>query len=306
MKLQPECLIISRIVLDDIHHSETESDSGILGGSGFWAAFGAALVTDEVAVTCKVGADFQEYFPVLERLGIRLDGLVRVPGPTSRTVVTYPEHEERHEEPLPDWDYHVAMRTVAQEFPSSVSSPRSIYVFRAQHQGFWEGLFEITDSTIPILWEIPGAVCNSENVDWVKTILPHVTVLSLNEEEAKGLTGTQETQDQLEALHVLGARTIVLRRGALGSAASDGTQIYYSAPPKTTRVIDVTGAGNSFSGAFIAAWHKSHGDIRFSTAAGMAASAVAIGQIGPPESLEQGRDLWQSFMNEINVSGKQV
>src|SRR5690606_27439762 len=114
----------------------------VLGGSGFWAAFGAAIYSDEVAHTSKVGPDFAPFAPLYAELGIRTDGLVQVDRPTSRTVVTYPEPEERHEEPLPSWEAHVAMRTVAEEFPEPVRDPRAYYVFRGWHEGFWEGLDE--------------------------------------------------------------------------------------------------------------------------------------------------------------------
>ena len=298
----PSVLVVSRIVLDDIHHSKSSADLGILGGSGFWAAFGAALVADQVAVTCKVGADFEPYFQVLQRLGIRSDGLVRTEGTTSRTVVTYPEDEERHEEPLPNWDYHVAMRTVFAEFPTSVSKPRSMYVFRGRHDKFWEDLFENTPEATPIVWEIPGSICTPEDQDWVSSILAKVSVLSINESEAQSLTGAANLEEQIQKLHELGAVNIVLRRGSLGCVASDGSQTLSSAPPASSVAVDVTGAGNTFSGAFTAAWSESGGDLAYATAAAMAGSAVAIGQVGPTESLEQGRLRWAKFMAEINVS----
>lgn len=298
--VQPSVLVVSRVVLDDLHHADGTKDLGILGGSGFWAAFGASLVTDDAAVTCRVGTDFEPYYPVLERLGIRADGLVRDGDLTSRTVVTYPRPGERHEEPLPSWDAHVAMRTMASEFPASVAQPGAYYVFRAFHPGFWEDFFERRDPAAPLLWEIPASICDAEHRVQVGEVLRHTDVLSLNEEEAEGLTGHADEVDQLVALHELGAKVVALRLGSRGCITSDGQARYRAAPPPG-EAIDVTGAGNTFSGAMIAAWSQAPGDLLNATTAAMAASAVTVAQVGPAKDVADGRSRWAQHRNQIQA-----
>lgn len=297
---QPSVLVVSRIVLDDLHHHDGTHDLGILGGSGFWAAFGASLVRDDAAVTCRVGTDFEPYYPVLERLGIRADGLVLDGEHTSRTVVTYPQPGQRHEEPLPNWDAHVAMRTMASEFPDSVAQPESYYVFRAFHPGFWEDLFARRNPGAPMLWEIPATICNAEHRDQVAQVLEHIEVLSINEEEAEGLTGHTHEVDQLAALHDLGAKVVALRLGSQGCITSDGAVRYRAAPPPG-KAVDVTGAGNTFSGAMIAAWSQAPGDLLNATTAAMAASAVTVAQVGPAKDVADGRSRWAQHRQMINA-----
>lgn len=298
---QPDVLVVSRIVLDDLHHEDGSQDLGILGGSGFWAAFGASLVTDQVAVTCRVGDDFEPYYPVLDRLGIRADGLVHEGPMTSRTIVTYPQPGQRHEEPLPNWDAHVAMRTMAGEFPSTVSRPGAYYVFRAFHPGFWEEFFELKNPDAPLLWEIPASICNPSEREQVAAILERTDVLSINEEEALGLTGYSDERDQLAALHDLGARVVALTLGSAGCITSDGTATYRAAPPPNSRAVDVTGAGNTFSGAMIAAWGQAPGDLSQATIASMAASAVTVAQVGPARDAHDGRTRWAQFRDQVHV-----
>lgn len=297
---QPSVLVVSRVVLDDLHHADGTKDLGILGGSGFWAAFGASLVTDNAAVTCRVGADFEPYYPVFKRLGIRTDGLV-LDGPrTSRTIVTYPRPGERHEEPLPNWDAHVAMRTMASEFPVSVAQPDSYYVFRAFHPGFWEGLFAHRNPGSPMLWEIPASICNDKHREQIAEVLREVEVLSINREEAQGLTGQSNEVDQLAALHDLGANVVALRLGSKGCITSDG-EFRYSAAPPPGEAVDVTGAGNTFSGAMIAAWSQDPGDLQGSTTAAMAASAVTVAQVGPAKDMADGRRRWAKHREQIQT-----
>lgn len=298
--VQPRVLVISRVVLDDLHHADGAKDLGILGGSGFWAAFGASLVADDAAVTCRVGEDFEPYYPVFERLGIRADGLV-LDGPrTSRTIVTYPRPGERHEEPLPNWDAHVAMRTMPHEFPASVARPHSYYVFRAFHPGFWEELFARRKPGSPMLWEIPASICDAHHRDQVAEVLRQIDVLSINEDEAQGLTGHTDEVAQLAALHDLGAKVVALRLGSKGCITSDG-ELRYRATPPPGRAIDVTGAGNTFSGAMIAAWSQTPGDLLGATTAAMAASAVTVAQVGPAKDVADGRRRWAQHRAQIQT-----
>lgn len=300
---QPDVLVVSRLVLDDLIRPDGEARPGLLGGSGFWAAFGAALVSDEVALTCKVGPDFEDYRRTLEALGIRGDGFVHVAQPTSRTVVTYPLGEERHEDPKPDWNSHVKMRTMAEEFPPSVAAPHSYYVFRGWHEGFWEGLLPVVrGSGVPMLWEIPGAVCAPEHRERIAGVLADSAILSINLEEASSLCGTGDERWLLRELHGLGARTVALRRGSRGVIASDGGTVVEALPPSGSTPVDVTGAGNAFSGAFLAEHLRTGGDLRAATTAAMAASAVAIAQIGPPPNQSEARESWSGFRQRVGVT----
>ncbi|MGB4136161.1 MAG: carbohydrate kinase family protein [Microbacterium sp.] len=303
---QPDVLVVSRLVLDDLHLPDGSVSTGIPGGSGFWAAFGAALVADEVALTCKVGGDADPYRELLERLGVRTDGFVRVERPTSRTIVTYPRGEERHERPLPDWEAHVAMRTMAEEFPESVASPHGYYVFRGWHPGFWEGLLPVVrERDVPLLWEIPASICTPAERPRITEVLRDTGILSLNLDEASALCGGTDEDDLLDGLHRLGAPVVAMRRGARGAVVSDGTRIVEALPPEGSVPVDVTGAGNAFSGAFLAEHLRSGGDIGAATSAAMAASAVAISRIGPPHDRTEARQQWAAFRSAVQITEKE-
>lgn len=300
-KPQPDLLVVSRVVLDDLHREDGRVDVGVLGGSGFWAAFGAALAVDEVAITSKVGADFEPYRARLAMLGIRDDGLVTSGESTSRTRVTY-DGERRSEEPIPDWDAHVAMRTMPHEFTEGVRRPLSYYVFRGWHPGFWEDFRRERRVGSPVLWEIPGAVCLPSERERIRNVLEIVDVLSINWEEAVALCGDQSPHAVVQALHELGADTVALRLGSAGAVVSGGGRYLAAAPPAEAAVVEVTGAGNSFSGAFIAEYARTGGDREAALRGAMAAAAVAIGQIGPPADRESARTLWRRYRDAIRVS----
>lgn len=297
----PKVLVVSRIVLDRIFPAPGAAGTTVLGGSGFWAAFGARLVLDDVAVTCKVGPDFHDFIPVMEDLGIRRDGLVSVPRTTSRTDVTYSAGEVRHEEPIPSWDHHCSMRTVSDEFPLSVRQADSYYVFRDFHPGFWSGFESLKDGAAPLLWEIPGSVCSPGFKSDVESVLRLTTILSINRDEATALTGRQDILSALVYLHNMGARVVAMTLGASGSVISDGRQYVYVKPPANLTVNDVTGGGNAFSGAFLAAFKAHGGDIVKAGMSATAAASVAISQIGAPRSLSDAVTMKDRYIKTIRV-----
>lgn len=295
----PKVLVVSRIVLDHIAPGRGAEETTALGGSGFWAAFGARLVLDDVAVTCKVGPDFRAFVGEMEELGIRQDGLVYVARGTSRTNVTYSAGEVRHEEPIPSWDHHCSMRTMSDEFPRSVRDAEAYYVFRDFHPGFWSGFESMKDRAAPMLWEIPGSVCVPKFKSRIENVLRMTTVLSINHDEATRLTGFGDIKTALNCLHDMGAPVVAMTLGASGSIISDGNQYVRIKPPSDLKVIDVTGGGNAFSGAFLAAYVEQGRDIAKAGISATAAASVAISQIGSPENISDAVAMKQRYMTRI-------
>lgn len=76
-----------------------------------------------------------------------------------------------------------------------------------------------------------------------------VDLLFANEEEAKGMTGTDSAEAAAEALKSL-AKTFAITCGAEGSLVFDGEQLIEIAPV-VTQAIDTLGAGDMYAGAFL-------------------------------------------------------
>ncbi len=70
-------------------------------------------------------------------------------------------------------------------------------------------------------------------------------------DEARVLSGREETDAVLDWAHGLGAKTVFLKLGAEGAIASDGTR-RERVPGVQVEVVDATGAGDCFCGAALA------------------------------------------------------
>jgi 2-dehydro-3-deoxygluconokinase len=69
-------------------------------------------------------------------------------------------------------------------------------------------------------------------------------------EEAKHLSGQDDPAAIIDWSHALGARVVALKIGAAGCVVSDGTRVE-TVPGMRVDVVDATGAGDCFDGAFV-------------------------------------------------------
>lgn len=115
-----------------------------------------------------------------------------------------------------------------------------------------------------------------------RTLLPVVDVLIANETEAKTLIGDIDDPRAASAA-TLGCEAVVLTLGKAG--ASVITRYGATLQPSfNVEVVDTTGAGDAFSGAF-AAWLARGANISAALSAGVAAGALATTRAGAQPSI---------------------
>lgn len=86
----------------------------------------------------------------------------------------------------------------------------------------------------------------------VQALLPYMTILSVNKEEAAQLFSGQTSEDLVR--HAAGhVPIVIITDGPKGVVATDGHQIYSAGMYENVPVIDRTGAGDAFSSGFTAA-----------------------------------------------------
>jgi sugar/nucleoside kinase (ribokinase family) len=102
----------------------------------------------------------------------------------------------------------------------------------------------------------PGTYQMAKGINALKNILQVTDILFVNKEEAIRLCQTTDkpVKDLLKNLHEFGVKMCVLTDGANGAHAYDGTTFFEQKVYTDKRpVVDMTGAGDAFSAAFMAA-----------------------------------------------------
>jgi len=121
----------------------------------------------------------------------------------------------------------------------------------------------------------------------LKKILSKVDVLFLNQEEASYLTKIS-FEDELSIFKKIDEfcpGVCVMTKGGNGVTVSDGKYFYSAMPDENRKVVDTTGAGDSFASGFLSEYIRTNGDIEKSIQLGLANSAGNLSQLGAKSGL---------------------
>jgi ribokinase len=130
-------------------------------------------------------------------------------------------------------------------------------------------------------------------------ILKEADTLILNETEIFALTGNNDIQDGLETLQEMGIKQIALTLGSRGCILlAAGQQM--NIPAHSVNVVDTTGAGDAFIGAFSTALACEY-DILTAGQWGNAAGALATTSVGAQSALPD-----RNQMEDLLISNREV
>lgn len=117
-------------------------------------------------------------------------------------------------------------------------------------------------------------------------IAQKIDVLILNQEEASFLTKIPFENEQtiFKKIDEICPGVAVMTKGGEGVTVSDGKYVYSAKPSPNRKIVDTTGAGDSFASGFVSEFMKS-GDVENAIHLGMANSEGCLSQIGAKNGL---------------------
>jgi sugar/nucleoside kinase (ribokinase family) len=81
-------------------------------------------------------------------------------------------------------------------------------------------------------------------------VIKKVDVISINDEEARQLTGEHSLVKAAKLIHQLGPRYVIIKKGEHGALLFHDNEIFSAPALPLAEVYDPTGAGDSFAGGF--------------------------------------------------------
>ena len=239
-------LVVGSIAYDAVETPAGRRESQ-LGGAATYFSVSASYFT-EVGLIGVVGDDFDP--ADIEMLGshdIDTSGLIKADGKTFRWMGEYME----------DINTAVTLDTqlnVFGDFEPELSDEHANapYLFLANIDPDLQ--LKVLDAMV----KRPKMVANDTMNLWIDIARPVLTelisrvdTLLINEEEAKQLTGEDHLSDAANAIIKLGPNATVIKRGEYG-ATLFGRDFSFAAPAyPLERVVDPTGAGDSFAGGLM-------------------------------------------------------
>ena len=240
-------LIVGSIAIDTIE-TPFEKKSDVLGGSTTYSLVASGKKTD-VSVVGIIGNDFpNEGYSLYRSYADDLSDLKTADGKTFRWGGRYHENWDDRDTLFTELGVFLDFNPILSESNKN----RSHILLANIHP-------ELQYSVI-LQNQNPDAVIVVDTMNlWIETTLPSLekvisssNILLINESESFLLTKEKNIKDSAIALLSMGPEMVVIKKGSKGAELfSDKDHIEIGAFP-VTNVVDPTGAGDVFAGAFIA------------------------------------------------------
>lgn len=217
-----------------------------LGGSATFFSTSASFFT-QVELVAVVGEDFgQEHVDFLASRGIGLSGLSRAKGRTFHWKGNYSfDLNTAH---TLDTQLNV-FETFSPELSAEQRKIPNLFLGNIDPDLQWRVLQQM---------EHPRVVAADTMNFWItgkgnqlKRTLSKVDLLLVNDAEARMISGEHNIVKAAKAIHSMGPKRLVIKRGEYGALLFDGEQIFSAPGFPLPMLFDPTGAGDSFAGGLM-------------------------------------------------------
>jgi hypothetical protein len=291
----PTFVCVSSIIIDDIVYPDGRTDMEVLGGGGVHTAAGMLVWGERPGLVSTKGNGLPQSAAARLERDFDLRGVVTLDIPQVRAWQIFEWDGKRTEifrvnetEPFMRAPRPAAL-TPAYCKAKAVSVLRDSHDFLEWREAFPDAL---------ILWEPEQIYMVVENSADFRRTLPYANIVSPNLREASLIYGTNDPSALLDRLLSDGAKIVALRLGEAGSiVATDNQRISIPAVP-VPKVVDQTGAGNTYCGAFLVGWYRTN-DLRTAGYYGAVAASFAVETVGVlnPPSHQQRDERYQWLLN---------
>lgn len=248
-------LVVGSTALDSIKTPKAENPR-LLGGSASHAGVAASFFAP-VNLVGVVGDDFPKaYLALYRKHGISLEGLQILPGKTFHWSGEYEVNMNNR-------------RTLATEL--GVFATFSPELPKAYQQTPFVLLANIAPALqIHVLDQMKKAkFVVADTMDlWLNTamsdllrLLKRVDALVLNDSEARQLTQDDNVITAAAKIHKLGPKFVIIKKGEHGSILSGPAGLFIAPAYPLKKVVDPTGAGDSFVGGMMGYLSQAKGSI---------------------------------------------
>lgn len=240
-------LIVGTVAFDAIETPFGKTDK-ILGGAATFIGLSASFFDVDSAIVSVVGEDFpQEYLDLLSDRNIDISGIEIVKG--GKTFFW----SGRYHNDLNSRDTLVTELNVLADFQPKV--PTNYQNADVIMLGNLHPMVQI--SVLDQLTEKPKLVVLDTMNFWMDCALPElhqvmkrVDVITINDEEARQLSGEYSLVKAAAKIHTMGPKYVVIKKGEHGALLFHGKEIFFAPALPLEEVFDPTGAGDTFAGGF--------------------------------------------------------
>ncbi|GAA4443979.1 PfkB family carbohydrate kinase [Ravibacter arvi] len=241
-------LTVGSVAFDALETPYGKTDK-IIGGAATYATLAASYFTKANNLVAVVGDDFpQSMIDLLETQGVNTEGLeIRKGEKTFFWSGRY--HENMNSRDTVEVQLNV-MGDFNPKIPDSYQGATYLLLGNTSP--------EIQKMVLDRLATRPRLVVLDTMNLWIdialdslKTVLKEVDLLTINDEEARLLSGEYSLRKAAKKILTMGPKTLIIKKGEHGALLFHRDEVFFAPALPLEEVFDPTGAGDSFAGGFI-------------------------------------------------------
>tara|TARA_R110002126_G_scaffold291790_1_gene458463 strand:+ start:45590 stop:46516 length:927 start_codon:yes stop_codon:yes gene_type:complete len=240
-------LAVGTVAFDAIETPFGKTDK-ILGGSGTFVGLAASQFGIETGVVSVVGGDFPEdYLNMMNAKGINTDGIEII-----KDGKTFFWSGKYHND-MNSRDTLITELNVLENFKPVVPEhfkDAAIVMLGNLHPLVQASVLDQMKATPKLIVLDTMNFWMDIALDDLHTVLKRVDVITINDEEARQLSGEYSLVNAAKKIHEMGPKYVVIKKGEHGALLFNEGKMFFAPALPLADVFDPTGAGDTFAGGF--------------------------------------------------------
>lgn len=240
-------LIVGTVAFDAIETPFGKTDK-ILGGAATFIGLSASFFDVKSAIVSVVGEDFPKaYLDLLTERNIDISGIEIVPG--GKTFFW----SGRYHNDLNSRDTLETQLNVLADF-----QPKVPLEYRDAEVVMLGNLHPMVQISVLDQMNVKPKLVVLDTMNFwmdcalaeLHEVMKRVDVITINDEEARQLSGEYSLVKAAAKIHTMGPKYVVIKKGEHGALLFHGKEIFFAPALPLEDVFDPTGAGDTFAGGF--------------------------------------------------------
>ena len=221
----------------------------VIGGACTYISWSASYFTNNIHLVSIVGDDFPKTeLETLKKRGVNLDGLKIVEGGKSFFWAG------RYHNNMNSRDTLVTDLNVLADFdpvlPEQAKSAKYVMLGNLT-PAIQKSVLDQLDGSQKLIALDTMNFWMDIAMDELKSVISRIDLLTINDEEARQLSGEHSLVNAAKIIHEMGPKFLVIKKGEHGALLFCTDDIFYAPALPLAQVYDPTGAGDTFAGGLM-------------------------------------------------------
>jgi len=241
-------LTVGTVAFDTIETPFGKAEN-VIGGACTYISYAASYFTSDIYLSAIVGGDFpKEEIAALSARGVNMEGLEVVEeGKSFFWAGRYHQNMNSRDTLTTDLNVLADFNPV---LPESYKSCKFVMLGNLTPAIQKQVLDQLDGNQVLVALDTMNFWMDIA-LDELKSVLKRVDLLTINDEEARQLSGEHSLVKAAEVIHAMGPKYLVIKKGEHGALLFHEGRIFFAPALPLAVVTDPTGAGDTFAGGMM-------------------------------------------------------